>query len=363
MNNSDRQLIIRDYPTALWLFGLFMVGFSISAFFGPQVPRLVPLVGLGLAGLLFTLPSVLVITADKSTGFLTLEYRSWLRRSKKEIALHELEAIQVNQKVSHDSDGASTTYQIVAVTKDGMMTPFRSYSTGSWRSKQKTVEKLRAFTGVGGVDPGLRGMFKQVSQRAKSEFQKQQAELTGPPDEKHVTNGVRWQVQTTAFGGAPVTRWFSPNFKTDGGFLFLAQIVKGQKMPTSGLMASINSTMLKASMSVYGLGDNEAPGMTSATPLDLASVDARLAEHFSAYADDPSAAKQILNPWACRPLFAWAEARPLKQVQVGYGGQLVALFGPDGVFLGTLGTVTPQQLDELTALGVELIRAQGTPTA
>ncbi len=50
----------------------------------------------------------------------------------------------------------------------------------------------------------------------------------------------------------------------------------------------------------------------------------------------------------------------MKTIQsAGNMSQLSILFSPLGVFLVTLGTLRPDQVDEITRLGVDLIRAQG----
>ncbi len=36
------------------------------------------------------------------------------------------------------------------------------------------------------------------------------------------------------------------------------------------------------------------------------------------------------------------------------------MFCPTGVYLATLGVLKPEQVNELTALGVEMVKAQGT---
>jgi hypothetical protein len=49
----------------------------------------------------------------------------------------------------------------------------------------------------------------------------------------------------------------------------------------------------------------------------------------------------------------------LKQLQKGSGyGQLMTLFGPNGVYLVTLNLSQPSQAHELVSLGVELVKSQ-----
>jgi len=74
-----------------------------------------------------------------------------------------------------------------------------------------------------------------------------------------------------------------------------------------------------------------------------------------AYASSSIQAPQVLNPWVGMPLAAWAQKYPLKQ---GNSNQLAVLFCPQGVYVAMMGLVNPEFLQELTALGVALVKAQ-----
>jgi hypothetical protein len=79
-----------------------------------------------------------------------------------------------------------------------------------------------------------------------------------------------------------------------------------------------------------------------------------------AFTNDQAEAQQILNPWTQQPLAEWGAKYPLKQFQSGERfSQIVVLYGPKGVYVATQGTLTPDKLDEITSLGVELVKAQG----
>jgi hypothetical protein len=129
------------------------------------------------------------------------------------------------------------------------------------------------------------------------------------------------------------------------------------------LLASITEMLFKQSIALYGFRADDTPGLEQAKA--FAPLDASLEPHFMAYTNDPTAARQTLNPWAVMPLADWARRHPLKQFQAVAGfSQLVLLAGPNGVYLATLGLPQPAQLDELSALGVEFVKSQGaSPTA
>lgn len=103
--------------------------------------------------------------------------------------------------------------------------------------------------------------------------------------------------------------------------------------------------------------------MWNATPLEkavtLAPLEPALERHFIAYTNSPSSAHQLLNSRAAALLADWAARYPVKRLSGGSGsGQLMTLFGPNGVYLATLNLLQPSQAHELTSLGVELIESQ-----
>jgi hypothetical protein len=116
--------------------------------------------------------------------------------------------------------------------------------------------------------------------------------------------------------------------------------------------------LYQQSIGMYGFRGEDTPGLNTAEVLP--SLDPHLDSHFSAFASDPGTARQILNPWIAAPLADWATRYPLKQLQKpGLFGQLVVLFSPRGVYVASLGTMIPEALEELTNLGVELVKTQG----
>ena len=184
----------------------------------------------------------------------------------------------------------------------------------------------------------------------------QQAAQTGSNAQEHVTNGVHWQIQSTTLGTSPVTRWYSPDFKMESGFLFVAQKVSGQS--TGGLMAAIGNALFQQSLSSYGFRADDTPNIAQAAP--LTPVPSLIDFHFTAFTNNQAESRQILNPWTQNPLAEWAQRHPLKQFQsMGSFSQLVVLFSPNGVYVATLGVLQPDQVAELTDLGVEMVRTQG----
>jgi hypothetical protein len=356
--NQDK-LTIRDFPLGLWLAGIAFFG-ATAYFITKSAYPMAGITGL-IALLLLFLPAVLTISADKSTRILTLRYGLLIPRSVKQIPFDEVNTIRVDSSTTRDQNSPnrqSTSYRLEVVKKDGTNIPFRAYYSGGFFLKQHDAEKLRAFIGLAvTVDETPIGILRAVPQMVQPVIEKQQEALTGDNQQIRETNGVQWELQSTATGAAPVTRWFSPDFKMTDGFLYLAQKMAGQQSAGSGFLASIGKTLFRTSMSLYGFAPEDTPGLDSADT--LSPLDASLEPHFTAFTNDRAAAQQILNPWIAMPLRNWAERYPLRQLQQGRFGQLVILYSPKGVYIATLNLLQPDQVDELTALGVELVKAQG----
>ncbi len=355
MDTNNSQLTIREYPFGIWLFGLVTIGFG--AYFITQAPRqwIIAAISSAVGLVLLLTPTILTMTADRTSGLLTLRYRNLLfLGSKKEIPLSEIAAIQVEMRHSSSGSSRGSNYRLVLVRKDKQVIPFRSYYSGGAISKQKKAKQLRTFLGVEGTDQTPLGMLKMGKQMIQERFQEQQESMTGSQDEEHVTNGIHWKVRTVTFGASAITHWFSPDFQCVSGFLFLAQKVEGQKTISGGL----GKMLYQQSIGLYGFNGDDTPGLNAAEVLP--SLDPQLDSHFSAFTSDPGAARQILNPWIAAPLADWAMRYPLKQIQKpGLFGQLVILFSPRGVYVASLGTMIPEAVEELTNLGVELIKTQG----
>ncbi|MEW6093097.1 MAG: hypothetical protein AB1531_03940 [Chloroflexota bacterium] len=356
MDNRSNQLVIREYPIFEWFFGLLMFGIGLFAYQNKPDQLTVPII-VGVIGLfIFLLSAILTVKADRSTGLLTIQRAGLFRRFKREIPLSEILTIQLEHSISHGSSSRRSTsvYRIVVITKSQEVIPFRnSYSSGQ-RAKEAKAKKLREFLGVGGADGSLVGIFQEASGKAVDQFKQEQEAITGSQETENVTDGVHWKLETRAMGGTPVSRWFSPDFRWDDNFVYLTQKMQTQGSQ-SGLMSLMGKMLFKTSLSLYGFPADLTPGLENADV--LAPLDNQLEPYFMAFSSDPAGARQILNPWVGVPLGTWAEKYPLKQ---GNTNQMAVLFSPQGVYLAMMGLVNPGLLEELTALGVVLVKAQGS---
>ena len=352
MDTQNNTLTIREYPLGEWGFGLLMFAIAGFAALSARGDWSISLIA-GIAGLLFILfATILVVQADRVNGTLTIRRRSALRRYECEIPIANIAALQLE-----GSSGSSSTSRIVVITKDNETIPFRAaYSSGTV-AKEAKAKKLREFLGVGGVEIPKGGMLTQVTSMAQQVFQENQGALTGPEAEEHVTEGVHWKTQTVAFGGAAVTRWFSPDQQCSGGFVFLAQKVVGQPAVTGGVLGGMNKLFYHEIIGIYGFGSEDTPCLESA--MLLASFDPQLDSHFTIFTSDPQAARQYLA-WSVAPLADWATRYPLKQMQPTRElfGQLIVMICPRGTYVASMGNMIPEAVQELTNLGVALVKGK-----
>ena len=91
----------------------------------------------------------------------------------------------------------------------------------------------------------------------------------------------------------------------------------------------------------------------------LATFDPQLDPHFSIFTSDPQAAQQYLA-WSVAALVDWANRYPLKQMQTPRElfGQLVVMICPSGTYVACMGNMIPEAVQELTNLGVALVKGK-----
>lgn len=361
MEKTDSELIIHDRPLGLWFFGAAFLAIGVFILLTPDAPFFFGLIFGGIGGALIALTSSLTITADRRTRTLTLDYRSILKRSQKVVPFADIAAIEVEMSISSSKRGSrrrrTPTYRVAVRLHTGESIPFREYYSGGLGPRETMANQLRAFIGVSGTDMAVQSTPQERRNQSYADiYQEAQQAVTGNQEEEHLTDGVRWRMDTRAYGNAPVTRWASPDFKLDSGFIYIAQVMPGQKASASGIFGGLSNMLLKQSMSIYGFSGADTPGIENAQPMQ--NMDPRLEQHFMVFTSNLAAARQTLNPWVVTPLVNWALKNPMKQVQSGYGTQLAALYGPNGVTIALLGLSTPERLREITALGIELVKSQ-----
>ncbi len=329
MNDYDARMVLRDVPVLNFALGLVFAAVGGYGLYsgGPAILLLFLAVGLGF----LLLTSVLVITADRITRTLTLEYRSALHRSGKEFPFDEVAGISVQS--SRGSKGG-TVYRVVLKRKDGELVPFRSSSSTGSKAKERLAARVRDFIGVPGFDCSPAGMTYAAL-----------APYTGFQE----TDGVHWTIQPTG-----AARWHSPDFRTEGFFLCLAQ--KAGNQASTGFLASVGGMIFRKLLSSR-FQPEETPGLDRAEA--IGPLDPALEAHFMAFSNAPDHARRLLNSGTAALLADWARRYPVRQLQKPSAfGPLAVLFGPGGVYLTPTEPLQPHQVSELTALGTQLVRSQ-----
>ena len=351
---NDR-LVLRDVPYGLWLFEGGFILLGILLFRIPSFPVLVPILTIGGCLVGFGFSSILTITLERQTGQLTLDFKSPLKHTSRTIPLDSIAGVRVTisgytkQLPGHRS---GPSYTLVADMKDGTVNPFRSYGSSGFAGKLRTAEAICSFLGLPAPETTrpYAGVIRNGGMIPQSAVF-QQSGITGPAIE-HETDGVHWHMQTALDGNSGVGRWTSQDFAVPGGFLYLAQ-----KPPQSagGMFSTFNRMFAQGSMMMYGFTSQDTPGMDGAGPLLLEAEG--LETCFSTFASAPEA-RQLITPRTAQALAAWAERHTLHAVNSISNVQLAVLFGPGGISLSMSKKIDSAVVEELTALGVELVKAQ-----
>lgn len=353
MNQNDPNvLVIKDSPRVLWLicgalgiFGLFILivpGSLVGGLAGGLI-----VLAFSAAGLM--LSSENTITLDKNLNRFSLRRRYIWRTTMKVHPLDEVIGFKLDKH--RDSDG-DRVYRITAVLKSGETIPFTSVYTSGRERKRQRVEQLNEWLGQTGLQIEVDGMGEARHRSGESN------PIDAHPSEQGgETDGVSWQVKRQHIGNAPLTHWFSPDFKFGDGFLLLAQKPEGMRMP-GGLLGGLGRVFGQRALSYYGFSPEDSPGIEKAVPLEPSEP--RLEPYYINLTSNPMAARQALNPWVMPPLVAWAERNPVKQTgTVENQMQMVILFSPNGLYLAGVGVNTPDEIEKLSHLGIELVRALG----
>lgn len=338
MNRDDFQLVFRDVPVFLWIFGLIFGGLGAYLWYMEdlQVPPyfFIPFLVVGLLFLLFT--SALTITADRTTRTLKLEYRSLVRYRLTQVAFDEIDGIGIQVSSTRNR----TSYRLVLQRKDGKVIPFRKGFAPGGGKKARRASMLREFIGVPIFDDSPAGQAFAALRPIIGKMQE--------------THGIRWEIQQ-ASPDSPRTRWHSPDFKTQGFFLFVAQKGKGQS--SQGFLASIGSMLIKTMLANYLFKADDTPGLDQIAV--MAPLDPAIEPTYMAYTNSPAPARPMLNSGVAALLADWAVRFPLETMhKLSSYGQLMVLFSPNGVYLVTMNPIQPEQVNELTTLGTELIKSQ-----
>jgi hypothetical protein len=227
--------------------------------------------------------------------------------------------------------------------------PLHSYYSSGFSEKKKKAQKINEFLGRNNLITTTASPLQVLSQTMHPVFQKFQ---------EGDTDGIRWVVETSARSPSNVIRWSSQDFQLPGQFLLLTQKPQGMNdFQGSGLLGGLTNLLYKEALGVYGFQDGDTPGREKAAPLQLS--DARLADHFSGFANNPDTAQRLLTPWVSNHLAKWVQQYPLQKIQpteVSRPGQLVILISPEHLYAVLVSALSEEVVTNITRLGVNLAR-------
>jgi hypothetical protein len=137
--SSNEQVVFRDYPLLLWLFGVaFIVPAPIGITERLTVFLVLALVGIGM----IAVATILTVTVDHGRGMLHLHYRSLVRGSTKAYPLSEIGFVNVAQ----DREG-ERMYRLELILRSGEAVPLRGSYEGGKRRLERQAQRLRSVLG------------------------------------------------------------------------------------------------------------------------------------------------------------------------------------------------------------------------
>ena len=350
MDAKSSELVIKDKPILLMVITVVTLGVGVYFYLRYPAYWMVLAITVVTTMVLFSVIPIVEIRADRDSRTLTITRRFPFRVTHQRLAFDDIQAIHLSSSVGYES--SNKIYRIEVMLKNGDVIPIRKvYSSGKTR-KEAMAKQISDFTGIECFDPAT--MSPNPNQEAMlREYQHDQESITGPQGEEQTTDGVRWVFQTLTIGNAPLSHWHSPDVKLDKAFLFMIQKPPQQnKFLEIKWVKSIGDELVRKSMKVYGFKEDDTPDLSTATLIDLP---AELSQHYMGFSDEPDRVRRLVTPWVARPLLDWAVKYPISVENIE--NHLTIHLGPRGLSLRTPGLVNPEYLDDLIAMGVELVKS------
>jgi hypothetical protein len=352
--DSTNQLVIVNRPIAAWISAGILVICSLFLLAQNVMPIAVYIL-LGAGLLVLMISPVTTITADRITRMVKRSSRAVLRRKTMEIPFGEIAIFDIDTIQSYSSRrGHSTNYRLVAVKTDGSRLPLEDVYSSSYDDKARKARSLSQFLNLPGWEDKPTNLFQTAMQG--------QVEATAIPAlaKEGTTSGVSWKISVHTIGGKPVTRWISEDYTCPDNFLLIAQKPANSKSfgGGGGLLGNLMTMVYQQILGMYGFLPGDTPGFATASAVP--TNDPRFDNNFGTLSNDANFGRGLLNPWTIAPFVNWAAKYPMKTVTSNdQVGQLAVLYSPRGVQAAILGSLPSTEFDELIAIGVEAVKAQG----
>lgn len=352
--NSSNQYVIKSRPIGAWIAAalliassLFFLTMSSSMFLGTAIL-------LGAALLVLVLTPVSTAVADRMMRTITISSRNLFRQKETVVPFGEVAKFDVQVSRTRSSrHTTSTNYRLVLVKTNGEVVPIQSIYTSFYDDKARHAKALSQFLNLQGAEDMPANLFQTGMQS--------QVQMTANPSQAQegTTAGVSWKIEVHSIGGKPVTRWISPDYSCPGNFLLVSQKpANSPSMGGGGLLGNLMTMVYQQVLGMYGFQPSDTPGFSTAAA--ITTQNDRFNKNFGALSNQQSFGISLLNPWTIIPFVNWSDKYPLKTVSSNdQVGQLAVLYSPRGVQVALLGMQPATGTDELIALGVELVKAQG----
>lgn len=335
--SNSNQFNVTIYPLASWGFALVWLlfagsmvlrsNFSLSRDFIALLFVLIP------PAIFFLAPSIQTIIVDKITRILTIKTaRPIFGANITEIPVSEIADCQLESRKTHSSHGSGYVYRIILLKKSGEIVPVTQSFTSGHDDKAATVSRLVAFLGL----PG---------------------KATVPPKSgsPQVTSGITWRIDRQTVSSMTVVRWACSDFSWPGrNFLVVLQQAYSINNKLGRMSVGAFQKNLLLTIASYGVFSEDQPNFDE---FEMLPPNPQLDTDFVCLSNAPDTAVKLLNAAIINTLHYWAECHPARKLTVGdQMMQMVVVLSPSGTYLCALGKPDPGELDDMIALGVEIVR-------
>jgi hypothetical protein len=351
--DSGNLLVFVSRPFISWIMAGILAMCAIFFFFQGGI-SLISVVLLVISLLIVLLSPVTTITADRFMRVLKQTSRSVLINKSVEIPFGEIANFDIETTRVHSSKrGYRTNFRLAVIKTNGEHVPLEAMYSSYYDEKARKARALSQFLNLPGWEDKPTNLFQTAMQS--------QVEATAIPAlaKEGVTSGVTWKISVHTVGGKPVTRWISEDYTCPGSFLLISQKpANSQSFGGGGLLGNLMTMVYQQVLGMYGFLPSDTPGFATASAVP--TNDPRFDKNFGTLSNDANFGHSLLNTWTIAPFVNWAAKYPMKTVTSNdQVGQLAVLYSPRGVQACILGSLPATEFDELIAIGVDAVRAQG----
>lgn len=352
--DSGNQLVFVSRPIISWITsGILIVSSLFLLMQGTNSVVFAILLGVALLIILFS--PVTTITADRISRVVKRTNRSVFINKSVEIPFSDIANFDIETSRVHSSEqGYRTNFRLAAIKTNGEKVPLETMYTSNYGDKAKKARALCQFLNLPGWEDKPTNLFQTAMQG--------QVEATAIPAlaKEGTTSGVNWKISVHTIGGKPVTRWISEDYTCPGSFLLIAQKPANSQSfgGGGGLLGNLMTMVYQQVLGMYGFLPSDTPGFATASAVP--ANDPRFDSNFGTLSNDANFGHGLLNPWTIIPFVNWAAKYPMKTIASNdQVGQLAVLYSPRGVQACILGPLPATEFDELIAIGVDAVKAQG----